>query len=92
MDDDCEHDIYCSGRVYHMNVARGQSRLKNGLGRKEEFPVRKFSTRKWSESGHKMAAIICSHHSNALFFRRSALVELTTLYSLVTENRNSVHL
>lgn len=71
------HGSYSSGRE-----AKGQLRLKNGLGRDGELPMRKVSIRKWSESGQKMAVIIYSHHSNALSFRASAVVRLATLQSL----------
>jgi hypothetical protein len=46
-------------------------RLEDGLVMEGEFPVRKFSTRKWSGRGQEMAAIIWSRHFDALFFRMS---------------------
>ena len=64
---------------YHTRVATGQLRLKNGLGRDGEVSMRKYNTRKWSESKHKMAAIIWSQNSKALSFRTSALVRLVKL-------------
>jgi hypothetical protein len=36
-----------------------------------EFPVRKFSTRKWSGGGQEMGSIIWSHLFDTLFYRIS---------------------
>lgn len=58
-------------RVEHMISATRKLRLEDGLVMEGEFPVRKFSTRKWSGSGQEMAAFIWSHHFDALFSRMS---------------------
>jgi hypothetical protein len=60
-------------------IATGRLRLKNRLDRDEEMSVRKFSKRKCSEIGQKMAAVILSHHPNTLSFRMSFMVKLVTL-------------
>jgi hypothetical protein len=54
-------------RVEHTIAKKRKLRLEDGLVMEGEFPVRKFSTRKWSGSGQEMAAFIWSHRFDALF-------------------------
>jgi hypothetical protein len=56
-------------RVEHTITTTRKLRLEDGLVMEGEFPVRKFSTRKWSGSEQEMAAFIWSHHFDALVFR-----------------------
>jgi hypothetical protein len=56
-------------RAEHMIATTRKLKLEDGLVMEGEFPVRKFSIRKWSGSGQEMAAFIWSHHFDALFSR-----------------------
>jgi hypothetical protein len=66
-----QYRIAVGSRVERAIATTRKLRLEDELVMEGEFPVRKFSTRKWSGSGQEMATIIWSHLFDALFFRIS---------------------